>query len=473
LVALANLLNDYEQRFVSARDWMTLFEVYTRTQRKDGRPYIAEAAHPYTGSWEGHDTPYHSEHYFHSAYVNLLITGLVGLRPRADDSLEVNPLAPRDWSYFALDDVRYHGRRLTVIWDRDGTRYRRGRGLSILIDGRQVARAAQLRRVVAHIGAPRLSPPSVRLQNVAVNNGRGAYPWVDVSYASAAHPANYLIDGNYWYHTAPANRWTTSGTPNGRDTVTLDFGIARRIQRVVLYPLDDGPGAGVRAPARYDVELWRDGAWTPIATAARRPRVPVGRRANVVAFSPLATSRVRVLLTPQRGSALGLSEIEVWGAEQDPLAVPTEPARDLAFNAGTSGYPRASASFTAARERVEHLNDLQVAFTKYSRNRWTAAGSPNASDWVEIDMGSPREVRSVELFIFGDDGSLKAPRDYTVQTWDGTQWHDARVLSRTPAMPLASARNVVAIEPLRTARVRVVLQHDLPGFSAITELVIR
>src|SRR6185503_5115518 len=109
LVAMANLLNRYTQDVVSPEDWMQLFGTYTRTQRKDSHPYIAEAANPDNGSWEGHDTPNHSPHYFHSGYVNLVITGVVGLRPRADDSVEVNPLAPRDWAWFALDGVRYHG----------------------------------------------------------------------------------------------------------------------------------------------------------------------------------------------------------------------------------------------------------------------------------------------------------------------------------------------------------------------------
>jgi hypothetical protein len=47
------------------------------------------------------------------------------------------------------------------------------------------------------------------------------------------------------------------------------------------------------------------------------------------------------------------------------------------------------------------------------------------------------------------------------------------VLSRAPERPLASARNVVTIEPVETPRVRVVLEHDLPAYSGITELIIR
>jgi hypothetical protein len=475
LVAMANLLNDYEQNVVSARDWMTLFDAYTRTQRKAGRPYIAEAANPDNGAWDGHDTPYHSEHYFHSGYVNLLVTGVVGLRPRADDSVEVNPLAPSEWAYFALDDVRYHGRRLTVIWDRDGTRYAQGRGLTVLAEGQVIARAPGLQRVVAYLGKPLPTAPVPRTVNVAVNNGRGAYPWVDVSYAAPENPPTYLIDGNYWYHTAPSNRWTTVGSPNAQDTVTLDFGIARNVQQIALYPLDDEPESGspVRTPARYDVQAWRAGKWVTIPAQRRSPREPEGRRANIVSFAPTSTSRVRIILTPQQGSALGLSELEVWSAGRRPLPRPAARTQNLAFNAGTSGYPRASASFSAPNDSVGQVNDMRVAFTRYSRNRWSVLGSPNAQDWVAIDFGGKKTVQRVELYLFGDDGRIKAPRNYGIQIWDGNSWHDARIRTRVPERPLASARNVVLIEPATTSRVRVVLQHDLPAISAITELIIR
>src|SRR4029079_931914 len=152
LVAMANLLDDYDQSVVSASDWRKLFEIYTHTQRKNGRPYIAEGANPDNGSWEGFDSYNHSEHYFHSGYVDLVVTGLVGLRPRADDSVELRPLAPESWPYFALDGVRYHGHTLSILWDRTGSRYRRGKGLIVIADGRTIARSSRLRHTVALLG---------------------------------------------------------------------------------------------------------------------------------------------------------------------------------------------------------------------------------------------------------------------------------------------------------------------------------
>ncbi|HZT81639.1 MAG TPA: glycosyl hydrolase family 65 protein, partial [Gemmataceae bacterium] len=151
LKAMANLLNNYKQDVITKADYFKLLKVYTKTHRKDGKPYIAEGCNPDTGSWEGHDSYNHSEHYFHSGYCDLVITGLVGLRPRDDDTIEVNPLAPADWDYFALDDVPYRGRRVSIAWDRTGKRYGLGKGLHVLADGKQIASAGKLQRLTAEL----------------------------------------------------------------------------------------------------------------------------------------------------------------------------------------------------------------------------------------------------------------------------------------------------------------------------------
>ena len=466
LDAMADLLNDYRQDVVNATDWMRLFDIYTRTQRKEGRPYIAEAANPDNGSWAGHDTPYHSEHYFHSAYIDLVVTGVAGLRPRADDSVVVNPLAPTTWRYFALDDVAYHGHRLTILWDRDGTRYHRGAGLTLIADGRVLARTPRLGRLAAFLPSRAPNEQRQRLVNLAVNNGHAAFPWTTASYAYPENPPSYLVDGNHWYHVSPPNRWTTIGSPNGRDTITVDLGATRGIERVVLYVLDDGAAGVVRAPGRYSVELWRYGqGWTTIRSPRRDPARPIGHRANTLSFPAVAASRVRVVLVPNGGAPVGLSELEIWGWIGD-VAQTDLPPPNLALAA----HP--SASFTASDARVEQVNDGVVAFTRYSRNRWTALGSPNASDWVELDLGAPTTIGRVELYLWGDSDRVRAPKNYTIQLWDGAAWRGARERSRFPARPLASARNVVLLEPTRTSLIRVVFEHPRPAVTGVTELIV-
>jgi hypothetical protein len=473
LAAMANLLEDYRQSFVTKRDWFDLLRVYTRTQRLDGRPFVAEGANPDNGSWDGFNTFEHSEHYFHSGYVDLVITGLAGLRPRADDTLEVSPLAPEEWSWFALDDVAYHGHRVSVLWDRDGTRYRRGRGLTLLVDGRVAANAPALGRLKARIGPPLVRAEGPALVNVAVNNGRGAYPWVAASYSAPSSPPFALIDGNYRYTTAPPNRWTDSGSAEPRARLVLDFGASRLVDELTLYFLDDGPTSSIRAPASYSVETWSAGRWIAAPAAAREPSAPEGHRANHLRFAtPLSASRIRLTLVHKPGAYTGLTEIEAWSRHVPPANETIAASRDLAYNATGRGFPSMSASFTAPTDRTQEAADAQVAFTRYSRNRWTSFGSPNASDSLQVDFGAPRLVETVDLYLWGDDRGVKAPRAYRVQCWDGVRWLDADELSRTPERPATWALNRIRIRPVRASKIRVIFEHDLPAASGVTELMV-
>jgi hypothetical protein len=79
-------------------------------------------------------------YYNHSGFVDPLVTGLIGLRPREDGRIVLRPLLPAaQWSYFAIDVLPYHGHLLSVLWDESGKRYGRGKGMMLLVDGKQVA----------------------------------------------------------------------------------------------------------------------------------------------------------------------------------------------------------------------------------------------------------------------------------------------------------------------------------------------
>ena len=142
LTALANFANDYPvSGHVVARTlpldslFFAEMEKYMQSQHMRGKPYIGEYLDETTGYWLKGDQE-RSRYYNHSTWNDLIITGLCGLRPRQDNTIEVNPLLPADkWSYFCLDNVRYHGHTLTIVYDRDGSRYHAGRGLRVYVDG--------------------------------------------------------------------------------------------------------------------------------------------------------------------------------------------------------------------------------------------------------------------------------------------------------------------------------------------------
>ncbi|MDE5749290.1 MAG: six-hairpin glycosidase, partial [Duncaniella sp.] len=148
LTALANYLASTDNAVVSDSAFFDQMKLYVEASHQRGRPYIGEYLDEVTGAWLKGDQE-RSRYYNHSTFNDLVITGLVGLRPRADRSVELNPLVPDGrWDWFCLDNLPYHGHNLTVIWDKDGTRYHQGRGLTLLVDGKPAGHSDTLGHVV-------------------------------------------------------------------------------------------------------------------------------------------------------------------------------------------------------------------------------------------------------------------------------------------------------------------------------------
>lgn len=168
LTALANVLNHYDQEAIDKQAYFDTLSTYTNSHqltREDGKvvPWIDENLNPHTGDWisrtrlkqwkngtwdPGKGGKERGKDYNHSTYNDLIITGLVGLRPRTDNTVEVNPLLPDGkWDYFCLDNVLYHDHIITVIWDKTGDHYGKGKGLTVLADGKKIAHAPSLKRV--------------------------------------------------------------------------------------------------------------------------------------------------------------------------------------------------------------------------------------------------------------------------------------------------------------------------------------
>ena len=144
LTAMINYINNYPQPLVGKETFFKQMKRYVESQHHRGRPYIGEYLDETNGAWLMGDRE-RSRYYNHSTFNDLVITGIAGIRPQADGSVEINPLVPAgQWPYFCLDNVSYHGHTLTVIYDHDGQRYHQGKGLTLLVDGKKVAQRKDL-----------------------------------------------------------------------------------------------------------------------------------------------------------------------------------------------------------------------------------------------------------------------------------------------------------------------------------------
>ena len=94
---------------------------------------------------------------------------------------------------------------------------------------------------------------------------------------------------------------------------------------------------------------------------------------------------------------------------------------------------------------------------------WGTEGSPNAEDWLEVDLGSPQAIDNIKVYFFSDkdynpqqnsDGdTYREPRLYLLQYHDGTDWVNIWG-HRSSAEPLPNL-NEVAFPRVTTDRVRL------------------
>jgi hypothetical protein len=152
LLALADLLNGPPQNDIGKQQYYQLFLSYVLSQHfklPSGRliDWIDEDLDADTDEWIAksmliakHKQVGRGNYYNHSGFADPLITGLVGLRPRADRRVVIDPLLPAGmWSYFAVDGLPYHGHLLAIVYDENGRHFNRGRGLMLFVDGKKLA----------------------------------------------------------------------------------------------------------------------------------------------------------------------------------------------------------------------------------------------------------------------------------------------------------------------------------------------
>ena len=155
LTALANDLHarpDAQHSQTSRTLFTSLLHQYAAQQsrvRPDGAivPWIDENLNPDTGEWmarkmlltRGGKPAERGKDYNHSTFCDLVIGGLVGIVPEGG-GFSVDPLCPSDWGSFRLDNLRFRGHEVDVVW-------RRADGLSVIVDGRVVARRPDLGRL--------------------------------------------------------------------------------------------------------------------------------------------------------------------------------------------------------------------------------------------------------------------------------------------------------------------------------------
>lgn len=138
LTAVIEYLHITENPTITPAEFMNLLLTYAYSHRDtDGTPWLDENMDPDTGIWLAREImrewnrpgkdPTRGQHYNHSSFIDLVMTGICGIRPEKSNCLVIHPLGT-SLDAFAVTDVHYHGHTLSIEWDKIS-------GLRVTVDG--------------------------------------------------------------------------------------------------------------------------------------------------------------------------------------------------------------------------------------------------------------------------------------------------------------------------------------------------
>ncbi|MEU1939481.1 MGH1-like glycoside hydrolase domain-containing protein [Streptomyces coeruleorubidus] len=470
----SSVLRNYPNSWMNATDYKKLLYWNTWAQYVGGDTRWPDA-NEFWADWNGNSINYRSwiHHNILGSSNWTVIEDVAGLRPRNDAKVELSPI-DIGWSHFTVDNLRYRGADLSIVWDdpADGVARYPGvpEGYSIYVNGDRAATVSSLtpftwdpatgevttkgtvthRMAVAGLKAPtQVVQDSPRMVDMFAKAG------VDLT----ADPANLASGATASAsHTGPGSTvsgavdgypvnepfWGAGGSAGSQDWYELNFGTARTLNEMRLYFKDSRPASTTyRAPASYTVQYHDGGSWVNVPDQTKSPAAPRANY-NLVRFPAISAQRVRVLATHASGAKTGLTEIKVHhrGGAQPPA--------NLASSA------TASASYTSPWESVAAVNDgVDPPSSDDTVNPRWGTWPESGQQWAELTWSSAKTLNKAEVYFFDDDQGIDMPASWKLQYWNGDAYVDVPGAS---AYPVAKNRyNTVTFTATNTTRLRVQL----------------
>jgi PKD repeat protein len=112
-------IRDYPSEYVTEGMYRALLEWLTWVQYQNGDNQFPNN-NEFFFNWNPNTQTFGRfglHHNLLGGYNFMLIDDIAGVRPRLDDALELWPIDV-GWDYFAVNNLNYHGKDLTVVWDR-------------------------------------------------------------------------------------------------------------------------------------------------------------------------------------------------------------------------------------------------------------------------------------------------------------------------------------------------------------------
>jgi hypothetical protein len=305
--------------------------------------------------------------------------------------------------------------------------------------------------------------------------------------ASSTHgpnfPAASAINGDRkglnWGSGGGWNDATPHGYP---DWLEVNFNGAKTIDEVDIFTLQDDFASPAEPTEQttftqygvvaFHAQFWTGTGWVTLPGGAVAGNDKVWRKFT---FSPITTTKIRVLVHVALNGSSRLVEVEAWQVTDTAPA----PARTNHALASNGAVATASSSY-GTNFAVSSLNNGDRHGLNWgSGGGWNDATADSYPDWVEIAFPAAKTISEVGVFTVQD--AFASPSDPTealtftkygvtqfdVQAWDGAQW------VTVPGGAVTGNDKVwrkLTFAQVTTTRIRVLVRNALGGYSRLTEI---
>ena len=401
-------------------------------------------------------------------YTYLFIEDMAGIQPRSDEKIELSPI---DFSYdhFMVNNVRYHGHDLTVVWDKpdDGKTWYNEcpEGYSLYIDGTLAFTLKDLAHVVYDSATKEISFPDGAVE-IVTNNGGAAIPTamntaiteekvLNMLEKSGVHGMTNLAEGAEvtatftpdkaraasWAEkhradgsdstskavneTAPDPQavvdgttvdmpfWGNYGSVNERDSLTLKLSSKQTVDMATLYFYNDRQTNGYSEPSKFAVEYWDGEAWQAVRQQTRTPSAPRANY-NAVYFAPVETDQFRFTFTNKDKGFTAVTEIQLFneGGDRDHPAQNTAPSVKLAEDTSLTGNLYTTLKATCTDDGLPYDKDMSYAWEVISAPEGAETLLSSANKPTTTISGTVEGEYTVRFTV--SDGELSATGELTV-----------------------------------------------------------